>query len=40
VRVGFTGSLHELFLIAAGVAAVGALAGGLLIRQRDLLSHR
>jgi EmrB/QacA subfamily drug resistance transporter len=39
VRVGFTGSLRELFLIAAGVAAVGALAGIALIRQRDLVSH-
>jgi EmrB/QacA subfamily drug resistance transporter len=39
VRVGFTGALHELFLIGAVVAAVGAVGALALVRQRDLVSH-
>ena len=39
VRAGFTGALHELFLIAAVVALVGAIAGSALVRRRDLVSH-
>jgi hypothetical protein len=40
VRVGFTGALHELFLIAAAVALIGAVAAFALVRQSDLISHR
>jgi EmrB/QacA subfamily drug resistance transporter len=39
IRVGFTGALHEILLIAAVVAAIGALSGFVLVRQRDLISH-
>ena len=39
VRAGFTGALHELFLIAAVVALVGSIGGFALVRRRDLVSH-
>jgi EmrB/QacA subfamily drug resistance transporter len=37
-RVAFTGALHEILLIGAGVALVGALAGLALVRQRDFVA--
>ena len=36
-HVAFTGALHEILLIGAGVALVGALAGLALVRQRDFV---
>ncbi len=36
-HVAFTGALHEILLIAAGIALVGALAGLALVRQRDFV---
>lgn len=36
-RTGFVGALDELLLIAAAVAAVGSLAGYLLVRQQDFV---
>jgi EmrB/QacA subfamily drug resistance transporter len=37
-HVAFTGALHEILLIATGVALAGALAGLLLVRQRDFVA--
>src|SRR5204863_3943242 len=37
-HAAFAGALHEILLIGAGVALVGALAGLALVRQRDFVA--
>ncbi len=37
-HAAFTGALHDILLIAAGVALLGALAGLALVRQRDFVA--
>ncbi len=37
-RVGFTGALTSILLIASGIALLGAIAAFALIRSRDFVS--
>ncbi|HZV72456.1 MAG TPA: MFS transporter, partial [Conexibacter sp.] len=37
-HAAFVGGLHEILLIAAGIAALGALSGLALVRQRDFVA--
>ena len=37
--VAYTDALNDLFLVGVAIAAVGALAGYLLVRDRDIVQH-